>query len=436
MWPAIHFFHLPYAYLGYLGASLAIAGLAVLIFFAPFPRLLRYLIASSFFFVYQYAVIARPYVLMPLLGFGAAYFYRKGLSRIIPFSICIALLMQVSSYAAVIAIALAAASALQIASTWKEISAEGRRRVIAAGTLVAISFGMLIVVLFPNSDASLVAEAAHHTLEQHLQLVLEGLTGALADSGFIAIPLLFIAGLWAYERGGLLIMILSVGGAALVYGFLRGYPHHQGLITIAFVVTLWALWPISAQLDGLPRDSRRLHQGVLAILVVMFAWHCTWSYSAIRRDWAGSYSGARDAAMFLKSVHADQVGVRGYSYWAVGVQPYFDHNIFANVGGPDSPAARHFSFEGARRTDFIDPLEIQSGPPFVLISTETSLEAVAPAIERFWSWNYRLVYSSDGTRFFKNTQGVHALYLIFARTDWVVAQSNLAWNRSAVEPTQ
>jgi hypothetical protein len=65
---AIHLLHLPYGYLGYLTGSVAIAGLAVLIFLAPFPRPLRYLIAGSFFFLYQYAIVARPYVLTPLLA--------------------------------------------------------------------------------------------------------------------------------------------------------------------------------------------------------------------------------------------------------------------------------------------------------------------------------------------------------------------------------
>jgi hypothetical protein len=427
LWPAIHLFHMPYAYLGYLGGTIAILGLAFLIFLAPFPRPLRYLIASSFFFVYQYAVIARPYVLMPLLGFGAAYFYRKGLSRILTCAICVALLLQVSSYAAVIAIAFAAVYTLQLTSGWSQIPKQDRNRAVAAGALVALSLVMLVVVLLPRSDSSLVAEATRKTFEQHLQLVLEGLVGAFADSALLAVPLI-IAAIWAHERRGLLLMSLGVGGAAFVYGFLRGYGHHQGLITIAFVVCLWAAWPSSEQLDSLPRDSLRIHQAFLVALLVLFGWHCTWSYTAIRNDWAGPYSGARDAAMFLKSVHADKVGCRGYSFWAVGVQPYFDHNIFVNKGSPDVPASAHFAFAAAKLTDTIYPSEIQNGAPFILISLEEAPQKTDPIVNMFWGWNYRLVHSSDGTRFFKNKAGVHALYLIFARTDWILAQRDMGWN--------
>src|SRR5215475_6984607 len=63
VWIPMHVFHLPYAYFVFIGGVCAILGLGVLLFLAPFPRPLRYLIAASFFFAYQYAVVARPYVL-------------------------------------------------------------------------------------------------------------------------------------------------------------------------------------------------------------------------------------------------------------------------------------------------------------------------------------------------------------------------------------
>ena len=66
LWIAQHAFRAPYAALGPIGLVFASAGVAFLIFFAPFPRPLRWLLAFSYFMVYQYAVIARPYTLLPL----------------------------------------------------------------------------------------------------------------------------------------------------------------------------------------------------------------------------------------------------------------------------------------------------------------------------------------------------------------------------------
>jgi hypothetical protein len=428
VWIPMHLFHMPYAYFVFIGGVCAIAGLAVLVFLAPFPRGLRYVIAGSFFFLYQYAVVARPYVLMPLLGFLAAHFYRQGLSRIIAFAVCVALLIQDSSYAAVMGLGFAAFYGLRLALRWNEIASADRKRIFAGLAMIAASFLFVVILLFPKSDSSLIADAAHPTFSRHLFLFVEGLTGAFAED-LVTIPILFLilAATWAYQRRSLVLLLLTVGGTALEYGFLRGFGHHQGLITIGFVVFLWAAWPSADQVQALSRNSKWLHQALLAAALLIFAWQCTWSYAAVRGDWAGPYSGALDAAQFLKSVHADTLGCNGYMFWAVAVQPYFDHNIFLNYGGPRAPAAFHFSLEFDRRTSHISDWQAQNGPPFLVVSVEAPPEQATATIQVLRSLNYVLVHTSDGTRFFKGSSGVHSLYLIFERTDfaWSQATSNL-----------
>src|SRR3982751_5529126 len=43
LWVAQHVFHAPYQAMNWMGAAFAIAGVVLLIFCAPFPRLVRYL---------------------------------------------------------------------------------------------------------------------------------------------------------------------------------------------------------------------------------------------------------------------------------------------------------------------------------------------------------------------------------------------------------
>ncbi len=416
--PAIHVFHLPYSCFGYLAGLLAIVGLGVLIFMAPFPRALRYLICFSFFFVYQYAVVARPYVLAPLVGFLAAYFYRKGLPRVMTFAVILCLMMHLSSYTALIAFALAVAYAVQLLLRWKEISKADRSRIFRATALLFFSAVLLVLILYPRPDSTLVADAVKMTFHHHLQLAREGLVGALSDSAFATIPLLILAAVWAYRRGAFLLLILAVGATSLEYGFLRGYQHHQGLITTAFVVSVWVGWPSREQFDGLTRPGKWMHRALLAALLLTFAWHCRWSYSAIRNDWAKPYSGAKDAARFLASIHADKVPrCSGYLFWTVGVQPYFDHNIFINYGGPDAPASYHFSsgFEDHAGS------QIEAGPPCIVLAPDSSIQAAIPTIRLLRSYNYLLIYSSDGGLFFKSHPDSHSLYLIFGRADLVAA---------------
>jgi len=51
----------------------------------------------------------------------------------------------------------------------------------------------------------------------------------------------------------------------------------------------------------------------------------------IHREYLYPYSGAEDAAKYLKSVGADRGSIFGFFYGMVGVQAYFDHNILANT---------------------------------------------------------------------------------------------------------
>src|SRR5271154_4780056 len=76
LWIAQHVFQLPYATLGYIGVVFAVAGAAVLIYKAPFPWYLRWPLAFTYVMVYQYAVIARPYTLLPLLCFLVAILFK------------------------------------------------------------------------------------------------------------------------------------------------------------------------------------------------------------------------------------------------------------------------------------------------------------------------------------------------------------------------
>ena len=416
VWIPMHLFHLSYAHFVFIGGVCAVLGLFVLVFLAPFPRPLRYLIAGSFFFLYQYAVIARPYVLMPLLAFLAARFYRQGLPRILPFAVATALLIQDSSYATVLGFSFAAAYAIQLIPRWKDIGPADRKNIYYAAAIVAASLIFVVIVLFPKSDSSLIQDAANHTLGRRLYLVGEGMTGAFAEGVVPALPILILAVIWAYLRRALLLLLATVGSTSFWYGFVRGFGHRQGLITIAFVMFLWAAWPTEQQLAELHQFRKVLHYAFVAVVLATFAWHCSWSVNAVCGDWAGPYSGAKDAADYLKSVHAYEEGCNGYGFWSVAVQPYFDHNIFLNHGGPQAPAFHHFGVAFEWRVNHLEEWEARNGPPFIVFALE-DLTAAAVVRSDVESWDYRLVHVADGNRFFKSGSGVHALYLIFERND-------------------
>lgn len=425
IWVGMHVFRVTYDHFVFIGGVCGITGLAILIFLAPFPRALRYIIAGSFFFAYQYAVIARPYVLMPLLGFLAAHFYRQGLARIYSFAIVTGLLIQDSSYAAVVGTGLAGFYAWQLAPRWNGLQPAERKRVWVAGAVIAASLVFGFIVLLPPSDSSLVSVAAHLSLSYRLDKFGEGITGAFAEgSAVAALPLLFLACLWSYIRRGWLLLVLIVGGTALEYGFLRGFGHHQGLITIAFVVFAWAMWPRAEELAKMPEPSRVIHYAFAVVVALTFGWQWSWSYAAMKGDWSAPYSGAQDAAQYLKSVGAEKLGIGGYTFWSVGVQPYFPHNIYLNYGGPEAPARYHFAIDFETRASQVMSSQLENGPAFIVFAPEVTAQEAVPIIEDFRRCNYVLVHYSPGTKFFKNNSSTPSPYFIFERADFSAAMGS------------
>ena len=106
---------------------------------------------------------------------------------------------------------------------------------------------------------------------------------------------------------------------------------------------------------------------------------------------------------------------------AVAVQPYFDHNIFLNYGGPGAPASYQFSVEFSQRADILWESQALNGPPFIVVGDEISAEQAIPMIQSYRSVNYVLVHYSDGTRFFKGPLGPHSSYFIFERLNFLLA---------------
>ena len=69
--------HAPYSAMPWFGGCCAVAGIVVLLRWSPFPLLIRISLPFTFWLQYQYAVVARGYVLFPLLVFLLCILFRS-----------------------------------------------------------------------------------------------------------------------------------------------------------------------------------------------------------------------------------------------------------------------------------------------------------------------------------------------------------------------
>ncbi len=411
LWISQRLFHIPYSGLGAIGLLCAAAGVALLLLRAPFPRYVRWLLAFSYFMVYQYAVIARPYVLLPLLAFAAAIFFTdvKHPERI---TIVLILLANLSVHGILFAACIGLGYLWQARRGWADLDERVRGRyALCVGAMILVLL-FLFAILNPPPDVEGLHGARDKTLSAMAWATRQGVNGAFFDFTPLTLAWLALLGAWCFLRKGanailtpILIVVVSV-----FYGF-YGWTHHQGTIFIAAVTGLWIAWPTAQEEQAFTKPGRWTHQALVAGLVCLLGYQAWNAVAVIRNDYRYSYCGAQDAAKYLKSVGATRRPIMGYLYGMVAVQAYFDHNILAN-----SPTAYfHHSWPNPTVNLNADDLESYA-PDYVVFPCWFDCEAKFAAIDTFMQANrYSLVHRSNGYLLSKRGWEMRQDYYIYHR---------------------
>lgn len=380
LWIAQHVFHAPYAALGYFGAALAIAGAAVFVWTAPFPRVARYLMLSSYYVLYQYAVIARPYVMLLLFGSMAAIFYRQ--RRPISLSVALALLALVCLQGAIIAAGIGICTATIAEKQWREFSPETRREYLMAAVIILGALAWTALICFPAPDAVAIdPRMMTHRVEKIL--VVQSLSGSMLGPWPLAVLFYLIFGLFLAWRNLRPLYIFTVGGLFLFHNFGYGAPHHEGILTLAVVLCLWISWPER-------EESKRGWQTILtscALCLVLFV-QTTWTWTAWHNDFSKPYSGAADMAAYIRGQNIPVGTIAGTGYGMVALQAYWNGEHMANW--PTSYMHHSVAFDEA-----VQQIDSAHAPEYVLIWYGLAEKMQAP------DWKgYHTIHVSPGTLFF------------------------------------
>jgi len=332
LWIAQRWFHAPYAALGVIGMLCAAAGVAFILWKCPFPRPLSYLLVFSYFLVYQYTVVARSYNLLPLLLFAAVEFYRDR-SHPVRMTVALILLANVAMHGTLLAAVLGLCYLIEALKGWQNLSKAVRSRYRYCVAAMLLTFLFLFVILKPTPDVAEFAiyRAAAPTLSRLKLGVAVVIAHAFLDQVAISALFLLLASSWCFTRGKLLTFIVPVALMAGMFVAVRGRPHHVGTVFLAAIAGLWIAWPTQLEIRDCSRARRLTTVGMAALLALVFAVNIWDAAVAMRKDYFYPYSGAADAASYLKQVGADKATIFGYTYGMSAVQAYFDHNILANM---------------------------------------------------------------------------------------------------------
>ncbi len=328
LWVANHWFHLPYQSLGWIAGLCAIAGCWYFARYSPFPAVIRVLLPFTYFIAFQYAIVARPYVLLPLFVFTAAHFFAGAERRPWKFIAATSALALLSAHGVMLALGLTASRAWYSFRSWKEISVSARKQLLGAALVFCIVIAFVACVNWPPADRYFARFDRPANENFGLSVLPAVISNAFFGSLVPSIAFLLVVGGWCACRRRFLPFALPT--AFLLVLFAKVYVNfwHCGVLTLILVTALWIAWPM--QPNEARGPERVLFALVLLGVISLSVVQVYWSAKTLAMDYSGAYSGSLDAANYLRSAGAAASSTCGFDYNSVAVQPYFRESIFGN----------------------------------------------------------------------------------------------------------
>lgn len=361
--------------------SLAFTGTAVflILWYAPFPRLVRLLLPFTYFFFYQYGVISRVYCVMTLAFVLAAMAYRRRNVRPDRYVAALILMCVTLAYGLVIAGGLALVWLWEI---WREGRRKWDRRISWLAVLLAAALGVVWMIM-PRADTYATVSADAVTIEnpfivrllytffvlpsdvaltdvysEHMLLSRAYLMPSALFSG--ALIGMLIWGVLLYygrKRGTALLLVVPYSLFAVFAAAVYVSIHHIGIGLLYFCFWCWVTAENGERVadrtelsaDGNMAGAVRCAAVLLGTLAMGVSLY--WTGAACKLDIDKNYAPGRHEAAFIKAHHLDEY--RMMTSWliaydeegdirltdinecnmAVNVAPYFEHNLFFNFNG-------------------------------------------------------------------------------------------------------
>lgn len=357
-----------YSGLHWFTGLIATASAALLIFRSPFPRAVRLALPFTFFLAYQYAIVARSYVLVPLLLFSAAAVWKE--RNALKPALFLGLLANVCLHSTVISIGMAILYYLELRDGIRK-----PKHRAAATLLFVVLLALAVFTVFPLPKDLLVSTPMEDTSLSILPIVwlMRGIIyiafGFSLSPWYLGlIPLGVFS--WAL-RGSTQLRYLVPLALLTAFGGYYFAVWHIGLAPLTYIALAWIAWPLKFRTKAAQTAAR------FTVLAVLAA-HIVYTAHAIVLDHYLPYSGDLAAARYLSPMvkartpmavtYVDQMKLG--AYFSVGLRPYLPGPIFLNEREPfwlwTTTAHPRAAFEAALKqhppvvvVEYYDPRSLQ-----------------------------------------------------------------------------
>jgi hypothetical protein len=210
------------------------------------------------------------------------------------------------------------------------------------------------------------------------------------------------------------VFALSVFSLIGFYAAVHGFAHHHGTVFVAAIMGTWVAWPAPDEERVFTERDKLYMRGMIALLIILCAVNTWDAVVVIQREYRYPYSGAGDAATYLKAAGADRGDVFGYMFGMNAVQAYFDQKILSNWPTSYVHASTAFKIGDVH----IDQIE-RIRPEYIVVSAGVRQEELQGFLnlmgQPLSAAGYELVHISDGYQFTKRSVYERDVYFIFRR---------------------
>ena len=303
---------LPYSAENGLNLIFCWGAVGLVLFLAPLTLVTRILVASSYFFAFEYAVVARSYALSILLLFVACSAFHK---RPLLSAVAVALAANTNVHGALIAAAFLIATLVGARVSGSAAEGTPRRRPV-----IIIAIGLLLAALqlaFPTGGSphpigdALHPEAIPRALGQAFFTGLPGVLPAILGSGLI---LLLVAALRTRPDALVVLAVATIALLALFALVNFGGLRHSGLLLATSLAAIWIAGDVPVSIVT-RASGLLLNAGLVASAVsggVM-----------ARADLRFAFSGSREMAAYIQANNLQHLPIAAHThYTAEALLPY------------------------------------------------------------------------------------------------------------------
>lgn len=420
--------------------------LILIVFIAPFKNSIKILITGSYFFLYQYSVIARPYAMMMTAAFICAMLYKSREKRPFLYILSLMFLCLCHSYGIAMAGGIVLADLIETTVTAGDRSLQkiflNNKRKITAYLILFVFAICLVMEIMPARDAFAVnmdkkigfvpsfllswllipADATVTSISSDLFAMQNRKYDPfeLAAAAVISLVIWLVLYIFSKNRKkrlNVFIPYLFISVLMAVYA----YSHHFGVFCIYIVYALWILADeeplkiseITAFLHISSINKKTEKLAFLSLYAFIFITNMGWNLYSYATDILNPYDPSRALAEWITDNNFENKSFlaawakANKSHAIFSLNAYFDDGIAYNTNQNKTYLA-HTVASAEEYEKNVEEWKKHSKPDFIMLNDKPLVEICDELeIEN----DYLLIYSDYGIRIFKNKPSIATVYL-------------------------